>query len=68
MNLNGIYQEIVRRSFGAGRVPVKCRFGGLKPALHSDRVPVTCRSPALHRHSRCPERAPATARVPVECR
>ena len=25
-NLNGMYQEIVRRSFSAGRVPVKCRF------------------------------------------
>ena len=32
-NLKRIYREIVRRSFGAGRVPVKCRFGGLKPAL-----------------------------------
>ena len=49
---------------GAGEVPVWPH----KPALHSDRVPVTCRVPALHRHSRCPEQVPATARVPVECR
>ena len=48
----------------AGEVPVWRR----KPALHSDRVPVTCRVPALHRNSRCPERVPTTARVPVECR
>ena len=67
-NLDGIYREIVRRSFGAGRVPVECRFGGLKPVLHSDRVPVTCRVPALHRNSRRGGHSLRTARVPVKCR
>eukprot|EP00966_Prymnesium_polylepis_P134760 3114694-Prymnesium_polylepis.1 len=44
-----IIYEIVRGSCRAGRVPVKCHFGVLKPALDFDQSPVMRRSPALHR-------------------
>ena len=43
VNLFCIIYEIVRGSCRAGRVPAKCHFGALKPALDFDRVPVTCR-------------------------